>query len=352
MAGDFEQTLRGPQAYKITRKAIDMMERHNIWPTPLNFELWSHFVADPDGALARELTRLIGAGEPITEAVSEELAAAYLAKAKLNEQIRDAGDQLTRELASVAKAIQTAQKSTAAYGETLSTASEGLGAATDATTIKKMVQTLASATERVQKQNDTLEQKLSDSTTEVARLREHLEQVRRDATTDGLTNLANRKSFDDELARACADADEQGGALTLAVLDIDHFKNFNDTWGHQTGDQVIRFVASVIGRIGATPRFAARYGGEEFALIFPGEDAETVEVCLEEIREEVASRMLKRRSTNEDLGTVTLSAGLATRKAGETGACTMDRADAALYISKRAGRNRVTNGEKVTSVAA
>ncbi|MDB5472207.1 MAG: hypothetical protein JWR84_3767 [Caulobacter sp.] len=352
MPGDFEQTLRGPQAYKITRKAIDMMERHNIWPTPLNFELWSHYVADPEGALAKELTRLISAGEPMTEAVSEELAAAYLAKAKLNEQIRDAGDQLTKELASVAKAIQTAQKSTAAYGETLTTASEGLGAATDASAIKKMVETLASATERVQKQNDTLEQKLSDSTTEVARLREHLEQVRRDATTDGLTNLANRKAFDDELARACADADEQGADVTLAVLDIDHFKNFNDTWGHQTGDQVIRFVASVIGRVGATPRFAARYGGEEFAMIFPGEDAATVEACLEEIREEVASRMLKRRSTNEDLGTVTLSAGLATRKAGETGVCTMDRADAALYISKRAGRNRVTNGEKVTSVAA
>jgi diguanylate cyclase len=352
MPGDFEQTLRGPQAYKITRKAIDMMERHNIWPTPLNFELWSHFVADPNGPLAKELTRLISSGEPMTESVSEELAAAYLAKAKLNEQIRDAGDQLTKELAAVAKAIQTAQQSTNAYGKTLSTASQGLGAATDAAGIKKMVETLTTATERVQKQNDTLEKKLSDSTTEVARLREHLEQVRRDATTDGLTNLANRKAFDDELARACADADEQGAVLTLAVLDIDHFKNFNDTWGHQTGDQVIRFVASVIGRVGATPRFAARYGGEEFAMIFPGEDAGIVEACLEEIREEVASRMLKRRSTNEDLGTVTVSAGLATRKVGETGVCTMDRADAALYISKRAGRNRVTNGEKVTSVAA
>lgn len=352
MSGDIEQTLRGPQAYKITRKAIDLMERHNIWPTPLNYELWSHFVADPDGALAKELSRLISTGEPMTETVSEELAAAYLAKARLNEQIRDAGDQLTKELAAVAKAIQTAQQSTAAYGQTLNSASEGLGAATDAAAIKKMVETLTTATERVQKQNHSLEQRLSDSTTEVARLREHLEQVRRDATTDGLTNLANRKAFDDELARACADADEQGGALTLAVLDIDHFKSFNDTWGHQTGDQVIRFVASVIGRIGATPRFAARYGGEEFAMIFPGEDAAIVEACLEEIRDEVASRMLKRRSTNEDLGAITLSAGLAQRKPGETGTCTMERADAALYISKRAGRNRVTNGEKVTSVAA
>ncbi|MBI1407659.1 MAG: diguanylate cyclase [Caulobacter sp.] len=352
MSGDIEQTMRGPQAYTIVRKAIELMEKHRVWPTPLNFELWSHFVADPDGALAKELNRLISAGEPMTENVSEELAAAYLAKARLNEQIRDAGDKLTQELASVAKAIQTAQKSTHAYGQTLAGASVDLGAATDPTTLKKMVETLASATDRVQKQNTSLEQRLSDSTTEVARLREHLEQVRRDATTDGLTNLANRKAFDEELAKACADADEQGGALTLAVLDIDHFKNFNDTWGHQTGDQVIRFVASVIGRVGATPRFAARYGGEEFAMIFPGEDAAIVEACLEEIREEVASRMLKRRSTNEDLGTITISSGLAQRRPGETGSCTIERADAALYVSKRSGRNRVTNGEQVASVAA
>ena len=214
-----------------------------------------------------------------------------------------------------------------------------------------MVDSLSTATRRVQKENKSLEKRLAESTSEVQRLREHLEQVRRDATTDGLTNLANRKAFDDELARACADAEESGTLLTLAVLDIDHFKNFNDTWGHQTGDQVLRYVASVIGRMGCTPRFSARYGGEEFAMIFPGEDAAIVEQCLEEIREEVASRMLKRRSTNEDLGTITISSGLATRREGESGACVMDRADAALYASKRGGRNRVTNGE-IVAVAA
>ncbi|MFZ5669702.1 MAG: diguanylate cyclase domain-containing protein [Pseudomonadota bacterium] len=352
MSGDVETTLRGPEAYKVARKAIEVMESHGVWPTPLNFELWFHFVADPNGALARELGRLIQSGEPLTEVVSEELAAVFLAKARLNEQIRDAGDQLSKELAAVSRAIESAQKSNEAYGQTLAGASRELDGAQDADQIRSMVDSLSAATRRVQKENRSLEQRLAESTNEVQRLREHLEQVRRDATTDGLTNLANRKAFDDELARACAEADEQGGVLTLAVLDIDHFKNFNDTWGHQTGDQVIRYVASVIGRLGATPRFSARYGGEEFAVIFPGEDAALVEHALDEIRQEVASRMLKRRSTNEDLGTVTISAGLATRRPGETPACVMERADAALYASKRGGRNRVTNGEKVSAAAA
>jgi len=351
MSSDVETTLRGPEAYKTARKVIEVMERHAVWPTPLNFELWSYYVADPEGALGRELARLISTGEPMTEHVSEELAAAYLAKARLNEQIRDAGDQLSKELAAVSRAIQQAQQSHETYGQTLAGASKGLDDAQDATQIKAMVDSLSTATRRVQKENKSLEKRLSESTSEVERLREHLEQVRRDATTDGLTNLANRKAFDDELARACQDADESGGALTLAVLDIDHFKNFNDTWGHQTGDQVIRYVASVIGRIGCTPRFSARYGGEEFAMIFPGEDADLVQASLEEIRDEVASRMLKRRSTNEDLGTITISAGLATRHAGETGICVMERADAALYASKRTGRNKVTNGEAVANAA-
>jgi diguanylate cyclase len=111
---DVETTLRGPEAYKIAGRALSLMERHQVWPTALNFELWTHFVADPDGALARELTRLISLGEPLTELLSEELAATYLPKAKLNEQIRDAGDLLSKELESVSKAIQDAQKSNAA----------------------------------------------------------------------------------------------------------------------------------------------------------------------------------------------------------------------------------------------
>lgn len=351
MSADVETTLRGPGAYKVAQEALDLMERHRVWPTPLNFELWSHYVADPDGALALELGRLISLGEPLTENISEDLAAAFLAKARLNEQIRDAGDQLSKELDAVSMAIQSAQKSNEAYGQTLAGASKDLSTAEDVSQIRAMVDTLSSATRRVQKENKSLEKRLAESTSEVQRLRDHLEQVRRDATTDGLTNLANRRAFDDELARACTDADVNGMPLTLAVLDIDHFKNFNDTWGHQTGDQVIRYVASVIGRLGATPRFSARYGGEEFAMIFPGEDAGVVEACLQEIREEVASRMLKRRSTNEDLGTITISAGLATRRDGETGACVMERADEALYASKRNGRNRVTNGEKLAVAA-
>jgi diguanylate cyclase len=354
MSGDVETALRGPGAYALSRKAIEEMERSKIWPTPLNYELWVHYVGSPDCALAKEISRLLAMGEPITEEVSEELAATFLPKARLNEQIRDAGDQLNKELASVAEAIKQAQKSSEQYGVSLAGAGRDLESYTDPVAIRKVVETLTTATKRIQKQNSSLEKRLAESTAEVGRLRDHLEQVRRDATTDALTNLANRKAFDDELDRACHEARESGEPLSLAVLDIDHFKQFNDNWGHQTGDQVIRYVSSVIGRMAPPPRFAARYGGEEFAMIFPREHAADVVQTLEEIREEISSRSLKRRSTNDDLGAITVSAGLAELNPGETMESLIGRADEALYASKRTGRNKVTiaKSEEAASAAA
>ena len=351
MSGDIETKLRGPGAYALARQTMDAMEAHKVWPTAVNFELWTHFIAAPDSALGREIARMLSTGEAFTDTVADELAATYLPKARLNDQIRDAGDALTKELDAVSRAIETAQKSSEAYGETLAGASRSLTAAGNAADLQATVETLVAATKLVQRENKSLERRLSESTDQVSKLREHLEQVRREATTDGLTNLANRKAFDEELERACADAGDQAQSLTLAVIDIDHFKSFNDTWGHQTGDQVIRYVASVIGRVGAPPRFAARYGGEEFALIFPRERADLATVVLEEIREEVSSRMLKRRSTNDDLGAITISIGLAELRPGESAHGLMERADSALYVSKRSGRNRVTSAEAVSAAA-
>ncbi len=351
MSGEIETAVRGPEAYSLARRVLDDMERRQIWPTPLNYELWLHFLANPEGPLGKEIERLLAQGETLTEGLVEELAATYLPKAKLNEQIRDAGAQLNRELTAVAQAIKQAQVSSEKYGETLANAGQELSSDVKPSTLKDLVHTLTTATKRVQNETKALEKRLDESAAEVGRLREHLEQVRRDATTDALTSLANRKAFDDELTRACETAAENGEALSLAFIDIDLFKRFNDSWGHQTGDQVLRYVANVIGRIAATPRFAARFGGEEFAMIFPGERAEDVFSVVEEIRLEVSSRTLKRRSTNEDLGAITVSAGLAEFKRGDDLHTLLERADEALYASKHAGRNRTTTATERTLAA-
>ena len=178
------------------------MEASKVWPTPLNFELWLLVVGEPDGPLGREVRRLLEGGEAITDAVSEELASQFLPRLRFTEEIRDAGDQLSKQLESISKAIDTAQRSSAAYGRTLTSASRELTGEQNADGLNRLVASLGDATKRVQRENGALEKRLAESTQEVRRLREHLEQVRRDAMTDALTNLANRKAFDEAMERS------------------------------------------------------------------------------------------------------------------------------------------------------
>ena len=165
-----------------------------------------------------------------------------------------------------------------------------------------------------------------------------MDRARREAMTDPLTSLPNRRAFDREIARACADGATASTSVFLAMVDIDHFKRFNDSWGHQTGDQVIRFVGSTLKAFARPPRMAARYGGEEFAVIMP--------------REEIGGRRLRRRHTGEDLGQVTVSIGFAKREPGEAVSALIERADAALYTSKRRGRDQVNAAPTVPPAAA
>lgn len=160
MQGDVETAIRGPQAYSLARNALEMMERQKIWPTPLNFELWIHYVGDPDGPLGREIERLITAGEAITESVSEELAAQFLPKARLNDQIRDAGDKLNEELAAVAEAVNKARASSAEFGQTLAEANGNLPDVDDPLVLKKVVDVLAGATRKAQQENAVLGRRL------------------------------------------------------------------------------------------------------------------------------------------------------------------------------------------------
>lgn len=347
-----DTAVRGPQAYSLARKVIDAMEAASVWPTPLNYELWLHYIQAPESPLAVEMRRIFDSKLPFTDTVAEMLATEFLPRSRLSEEIRDAGAVLNRELAAVATAIDKAREVQVQYAETLSEAKEQFEEAAPLSPLSDLITTLARATRRIQRHTVVLERRLESSHTEVSKLRNHLEQVRRDAMTDALTNLANRKAFDEKLDTICADHDEHGGTVSLAIIDIDMFKRFNDTWGHQTGDQVLRYVASAISRIAQMPRVAARYGGEEFAIVFPGETAAQVEHVLETLRSDIASRALRRRSTNDDLGVVTISAGVAHRHKNESPLQLMERADAALYVSKRAGRNRISSAQNILSETA
>jgi len=160
-----------------------------------------------------------------------------------------------------------------------------------------------------------------------------LEKVRDLAANDALTGLANRMTFGDSLARELSRAHRDGGDVTLVMLDLDHFKQLNDTRGHQAGDEVLRRTAATLREQRRAYDVAARYGGEEFALIAPGLAAADATAAAERIRAAIAGNGCG----------VTASVGVATYPADAADPdALVAAADAALYQSKHAGRNRVT----------
>jgi len=255
----------------------------------------------------------------------------------------ETGTRIAHEIADALDALKRAGATTERYGATLNVAADSLQNSTiDGDALKRLINVLASATTEMSKQNSSLSHKLAQSSQEMEKLRTSLRQARAEALTDALTGIANRKLFDETLRLRKEEADAEKSDLALLLGDIDHFKSFNDTWGHQTGDQVIRFVASALTKFALPDHLVARYGGEEFAMIMPRTSLKDAGRIADQIRTAIEAKRLVRRSTNETIGAVTVSFGAAIYAPGDTVGTLITRADECLYMSKRSGRNRVT----------
>jgi diguanylate cyclase len=184
----------------------------------------------------------------------------------------------------------------------------------------------------------------------VTELRDRLESVRKESLTDQLTGIPNRKAFDNELQESVDRAIESGEPLSLVMCDIDHFKAFNDTWGHQTGDQVLRLVANCLSENVKGRDTAARYGGEEFVVILPQTELAGAVNLANQIRAKVESKKLVKKSTGDILGIITISCGVTQYDPKETLEEFVRRTDECLYAAKRNGRNRVVGSAQIAAL--
>ncbi len=205
--------------------------------------------------------------------------------------------------------LEAAGKDTADYTHALSAATGELGNERTPADLRRLVDGLISATRAMEQRAKSLEGELQASSQKVDELRTKLADVRKESLTDPLTNIANRKAFDDAAA-AAAQAAAEGEAVSLLICDIDHFKKFNDSWGHQTGDQVLRLVASCLSENVKGRDTAARYGGEEFAVLLRGSGLADATRVAEQIRQTVETKKLVKKSTGNVLGAITISIGV------------------------------------------
>jgi diguanylate cyclase len=195
---------------------------------------------------------------------------------------------------------------------------------------------VCSAIGKILAANDQLQSQLEVAEKQIANQAAEIRVHETEARTDSLTALANRRAFDDELQRRYAEWLRKKTHFSLLLMDIDHFKKFNDTHGHQAGDEVLRSVGKVLASVPREMDVACRYGGEEFAVILPATNAQEGAVLAERLRcaVEKSATVWEGKSLN-----VTSSIGLAEVCGSDTTAMVIKRADDALYRSKQAGRN-------------
>lgn len=309
--------------------------------SPRNFEIWYAYASGYHPALNQQINATLKAKGTISEADLVQMYENFLSPTRLTERIDLVGSQVKGEIDQVMAMIDTAVGSASSYTESLAGATEQLVQSKDRDGLRTIVETLVQTTKAMEISNRSLEDRLHASKQEINDLQENLEAVRTESLTDPLTQLANRKFFDSTLEKSIAEAVERNEALSLMLTDIDHFKTFNDSFGHLTGDQVLRLVAMSVKHNVKGKDTAARYGGEEFAVILPNTTLRAAVTVAEHIRRAVMAKELMKRSTGENLGRMTISIGVATLRKADSGQSLIERADMCLYAAKRHGRNRV-----------
>ena len=202
------------------------------------------------------------------------------------------------------------------------------------TVVEGLRGTLGDLTSRQQEAEHALE----TSQGEIERLRSELERRKDEATLDELTKIYNRRAFNAKLEEEVARFTRYQTNFSLIIFDIDRFKRFNDSYGHQAGDAVLETVAEVVQKCIRRTDFLARYGGEEFAIIAAGTKLQPSAALAEKVRQRVADIAFV---YDEETISVTISCGVAEFAEGDTGATIIHRADTALYQAKAGGRNAV-----------
>jgi diguanylate cyclase len=309
--------------------------------TPRNFEIWYVYATGYNPELNKAINNTLAHRGELNDSDLEHIYDNYLSQGRTNDRIDKIGARVVGEIDEVMALLTQALGSAASFGDDLQGESRKLSLTTDRDQIKAIAERLVASTQEMQRANAALEERLSLSKQEINNLHLSLEAIRTESLTDPLTGLSNRKHFDRAVNEAIDGARASGEPLSLLMMDIDHFKSFNDNYGHLTGDQVLRLVGMTLKQSIKGQDITARYGGEEFAVVLPNTPLRQAIIVADNIRRMVMSKELKKKSTGEILGRVTVSAGVSTLKPDEDAYALIERADGCLYAAKRSGRNRV-----------
>lgn len=334
-----------------TRAAWAAPKADALWSWSL--DSWSNTERGADGVMVRTIYEPLALARNVALILLVAailLLAAVKAFALLNrdggsepnpDEVDGVGRLLAEEIRAVGELFQAHSRQNRVFFEALVKGQARLEDRPSHEQIRAVLQLLVAASKDMKRANDEIERKLSDARAQVDSLRDALEETRELSARDALTKAYSRRHFDESLAELVRKAQKYDKALSLIIADIDHFKAINDRFGHPVGDDVLRKFSELLIANTKGHDDVARYGGEEFAILLPETAIEAAANLAEQIR-----RKLERKEWlvkgGASTGAVTASFGVAELEGDENGDDLVRRADAKLYQSKSAGRNKVS----------
>lgn len=341
LPANFDYPEEDEKAQEYLRLTLAMLTRFKLMPNPLNYMFCYEHVSGRNQELSTLIEKVLKENKGLSREATIELFSRFILsddQQALEEQRNKLDKVMTEALSGVGESADKASLSSTLLGS----CSEKLNESSDLNEIRQVVGEIVTETRTMAQNGQRLNEMLSEMRNEMESLREELTRSRKQANTDALTGLLNRRGFDLKLEQIMEEATTSRTSLSLLIIDIDNFKHVNDTHGHLVGDKVIRFVGVQLSKTVKGRDVVARIGGEEYAVLLPETRIDQARIVAEAIRVVIEKSHLKRMDTNEPIGTVTVSIGVTNYKFTENGEAFIKRADEALYMSKNAGRNRVT----------
>jgi diguanylate cyclase len=321
---------------------LALLERAKVPPEPPFYKLCYDYVAGVRTLDAMRAGAILDAPQDETRPARERLYDEFVQPYLVDGAVELASGQMIARLQTLEKMIVETQdacrtQSAALAGATAQFSADDL----DIKLMREWILRLQAANARMRQTNEALSTELDETRHAFAAAQQEVQKLSRDAVVDALTGIANRSGLDQAMERALDDARQHRNRLALAVVDIDHFKRLNDSYGHQTGDEILRLVARALVTSTRSGDVVGRMGGDEFVVVFSDEDQASAEAAAERIRRAVLDCDLSKVFGEGILGSVTVSIGVAAYRDGDNTALLVERADRCLFDAKHRGRNQV-----------
>ena len=320
---------------------LALLERAQVPPVPPFYKLCYDYLAGVRTLDTMRANAIIEA-QSETQAAGAQLYADFVAPYRSDEGITKVLPQMLERMAIVEKMIGHSQQVSRSQAAELAGATEDLAMENlDNELVRDWILRLQATNNALRQANSALSSELEQSLEFFTTAQDEMAALSRTMTIDPLTGISNRAGVDQAMADVLAEVSTGSGRMALAVVDVDHFKTLNDTYGHQIGDEILRLVGRAMVVSTRDGDIVGRLGGDEFVLIIRDEDLPGARLMAERVRRAVVDCDLTKVLGKGVLGNVTASIGVAPFRPGDTLSTLFERADRCLFEAKSRGRNQV-----------